>query len=95
MKPKKPESLTTQEARLIQQLRENPKMMERVQSILNLADNADGPLKTADQIEEALVEEMRRLGNDTLHHWANKAEERVAKEFREEHPQARSRKKKD
>lgn len=94
MKPKKPESLTAQEEHLIQQLRQNPRMMERVQTILNLADNADGPLKTADEIEEILVEEMRRLGNDTLHHWASKAEERVAREFKEEHPPARSRKKK-
>jgi hypothetical protein len=94
MKPKKQESLTAQEAHLIQQLRQNPKMMARMQTILDLADNADGPLKTADEIEEVLVEEMRRLGNETLHHWASKAEERVAKTFREEHPQARSRKKK-
>jgi hypothetical protein len=37
-----------QEIRIIEQLRQHPEMMARFQSILELTDNPDGPLKTAD-----------------------------------------------
>ena len=39
--------LTQAEIRLIGQLREHPQMMVRVQSLLEIARNAEGPLKTA------------------------------------------------
>lgn len=39
--------------------------MERVQKILQIAQS-ERPLKTADEIEEILIEQMRRLGNATM-----------------------------
>jgi len=85
---------TQQEAQLIGQLREHPEMMIRVQSILDIARNAEGPLKSADEVEELLIEEMRRLGNVTLRQWAIQAEERVSNELKSQDPTVRSRKKK-
>lgn len=86
--------LTPSETRLIEQLREHPQMMVRVQSILEIAANAEGPLKTADEVEELLIEEMRRLGNVTLSQWASQAEERVSIELKRQDSTVRSRKKK-
>ena len=83
-----------QEIQLIEQLREHPEIMVRVQSILEIAHNQEGPLKTADQVEELLIEEMRRLGSVTLQHWAKQAEERVSVELQSQDPTVRSRKKK-
>jgi hypothetical protein len=96
MKKQKTEapSLTQAETRLIEQLREHPQMMVRVQSILEIAGNAEGPLKTADEVEELLIEEMRRLGNVTLSQWASQAEERVSTELKSQDSTVRSRKKK-
>ena len=54
----------------------------------------DFPLKTADQIEDLLVHEMRRLGNATMREWATGAEERVSTELAKEDPTVLSRKKK-
>ncbi len=85
--------LTQAETQLIQQLREHPQMMVRVQSILEIARNAEGPLKTADEVEGLVIEEMRRLGNVTLRQWAIQAEERVSTELRSQDPTVRSRKK--
>jgi len=95
MKKKKSagQNLSEREVRLIQQLRERPAMMERVQSILEIADNAEGPLKTADEVEGLLIEEMRRLGNSTMKHWATQAEERIGSELQEQDPTVLSRKK--
>jgi hypothetical protein len=82
------------EIQLIEQLRQHPEMMLRVQSILELAHHAEDPLKTADQVEELLIQEMRQLGRATLHHWAARAEERVSAELKEQDPTVVSRKKK-
>jgi hypothetical protein len=86
--------LTDQEIRLLELLRQQPEMAARFESILNLASNAEGPLKTADEVEALLVEEVRRLGHATMSQWAVRAEERVSQELKEQEPALRSRKKK-
>jgi len=96
MKKQKSDSnqFTQQEVRLIEELRKHPQMMDRVQSIMAIAGNAEGPLKTADEVEELLIQEMRQLGNVTLSQWAIRAEERVSTELKSQDPTVRSRKKK-
>jgi hypothetical protein len=86
--------LSAGEQRLIEQLRMRPLMMERVQSIVELASSVDGPLKTADEVEGLLVEALRRLGNTTMNQWAAGAEERVSDELKRGDATVRSRKKK-
>jgi hypothetical protein len=93
-KPVSSEPLSPKEARLIELLREQPQMMERFQSIVALANAAEGPLKTADEVEDLLIEEVRKLGNATMREWASKAEERVTSELKAQDPTIRSRKKK-
>jgi hypothetical protein len=51
-------------------------------------------LKTADQVEELLIQEMRRLGNVSMQQWATRAEERVSREVKGQDATVRSRKKK-
>lgn len=78
----------------MEQLRQHPQMMDRIQSIMAIAGNAEGPLKTADEVEELLIQEMRQLGNVTLSQWAIRAEEHVSTELKSQDPTVRSRKKK-
>jgi hypothetical protein len=68
--------LSPAEVQLIQQLREHPEMLERLRSILDLTRNADVPLKTADEVEELLIQELRRLGHTSMTQWAQQAEAR-------------------
>ncbi len=86
--------LSQEEMDLIEQLRRKPQIMERVQEILQIANASDGPLKTADQMEELLIEEMRRLGNATMTAWATQAQQRVGEELQAEDPAVLKRKKK-
>lgn len=88
------QELTAQEARLVEQLRKRPEMMARVQSILELACDEEGPIRTADEVEELLIEEIRRLGNATMNQWASHAEERVSNELKGQDSTVLSRKKK-
>lgn len=96
MKKKKrtPNEMSPQEIQLIERLRKLPEMMARVQSILEIAGNMEGPLKTADEVEERLIQEMRRLGQTTMSQWAIQAEERVSTELQSQNPTVLSRKKK-
>ena len=87
-------SVTEQESRLLDGLRKHPLILARVQSILEIAGSQDGPLKTADEVEELLIEEMRRLGNATMNEWATQAEERISTELKSQDHSLLSRKKK-
>ena len=50
-KASKVTNLNLDEAHLIEQLRQHPTIMARVQSILKIAQNEEGPLKNADEVE--------------------------------------------
>lgn len=86
--------LTPQETRLIQQLRQQPQMLARLQGILDLAHAADGPLKTADEVEALLIQELRQLGRTTMNQWAAQAEARVSAELQAQDATVRGLKKK-
>jgi hypothetical protein len=86
--------LTAQELEIIEQLRRHPEMMARFQSILEITGNTEGPLKTADEVEALLIEQMRRVGNAAMNQWAVQAEERVGTELKGKDPTLRARKKK-
>lgn len=68
-------------------------MMERVQSILEIASHEGGPWKRADEVEAMLIEEMRRLGHSTMSQWATSAEERVSTGLQNQEPTVLRRKK--
>jgi len=56
---------------------------------------ADGEkLLTADEVEERLVEEIRRLGSEVMGQWAENAETRVGQELEQRQPGVGIRKKK-
>jgi hypothetical protein len=69
-------------------------MLARLQSILELTRAADGPLQTADAVEELLIQELRQLGHTTMNQWATQAEARVCAELKGQDATVRSRKKK-
>ena len=87
-------ALSAQELQMIERLREHPDLMERFQSILEISANADGSVKSADEVEGLLIEEMRRLGNATMGDWAGSAEKRLADQLEQQDATARVRKKK-
>jgi hypothetical protein len=86
--------LTAQEAQLLQQLRQQPEMLVRLQSILDLAHAADGPLQTADEVEALLIQALRQLGRTTMQQWATQAEARVSAELQAQDATVRGLKKK-
>jgi hypothetical protein len=93
-KSRSAQPFTAQEAQLLEQLRQHPEIMARVHSILEIVRSEEGALKTADQVEELLIQEIRQLGQATMSQWAAQAEPRVSTELKDQDPTVRSRKKK-
>jgi len=89
-----PQGLSSQEIQFAEQLRSHPVIAARFQSILATVRNAEGPLKTFDEVEGLVVAEMRQLGKAAVCAWAVRAEERVGQELKAQDPTVRSRKKK-
>lgn len=85
---------SAREKRFIEKLRGRPQLMERFEAILELTQSEEGELRTADEVEELLVEEVRRLGHRAMEDWASGAEERVAGALKQSGPGVRLRKKK-
>ena len=72
--------------RLLERLNLRPELKSRLEAILELAESEGGELRTADEIEELLIEELRRLGNQTMQDWAAGARARMATEMKKKDP---------
>lgn len=63
-------SLSQEDKELLNQLNRRPALKNRVKSILSIAgDDGDGIVK-ADEAENRVIEEVRRMGNEVLTEWA-------------------------
>ena len=62
-------------------LKRHPELYERVGRLLEIVENADGDSLTADEVEERVVEEVRRIGHDALQGWARGKAGRLESEY--------------
>ena len=92
MQPKK--SRAESDRRLLDRLDRHPHLKERFAAILELAESEGSELRTADEIETLLVEEVRRLGAQTMTAWARRAHQRVVEEVQQKEPSSYCGKKK-
>ena len=59
-------------ADFLEKLKKHPRLQQRFNEILNIAENASGDLITADEAELKTIEEVRKLGREVIEEWANK-----------------------
>lgn len=67
--------------RLVEKLKSHPEVLERLERILQVVENDTGEALTADETEELLVLEMRRLGQEAMQEWAQGKEARLEAEY--------------
>lgn len=60
---------------------EFPKLKSRVEKILCIANNTDGTLTIADDVEDRVTEELQKLGNEVMQEWAEKESQKQSEEF--------------
>jgi hypothetical protein len=68
-------------SRLAARLAQYPELRARFEEILAVAENERGDANTADEAEERAVEQVRRLGQELMQTWAERKQERVAREY--------------
>jgi hypothetical protein len=61
---------------------------------LEITASAEGSIKRADEIEALLLEQMRRLGHESMESWAQRAEKALGEQLQAKDPSAKVRKKK-
>lgn len=54
-----------------ERLKKHPNLRKRFESILDIAENAHGDCVRADEAEEQVIKEVRKLGQETLQDWAD------------------------
>lgn len=70
---------------LTKRLNRHPKLRARIEGLLNVVENAAGDCTKADDAEQYVIEELRKMGSDALHCWAEHAVESSSRELREKH----------
>lgn len=62
---------------LEERLREHPHLYERISRLLEVVENTDGDVVKADEAEQRVLEELRKMGQEALQSWADRKQERV------------------
>jgi hypothetical protein len=67
--------------RLIRKLESHPEVLDRVERMMEVVENDTGEAITADEAEELLVQELRRMGHDALQGWARRKEVKLERDY--------------
>jgi hypothetical protein len=57
-------SLPPEEERLLARLKEHPQLRSRIERLVDLVEDTGENLRKADEAEQRVIEEMRRLGQE-------------------------------
>ena len=90
------DTLTADQRLLLKGLESHPKLMARFLSILSLAEepDSDGTIRSADEVESMLIEEVRKLGQEGMESWASKIDVLLGEQSKKEDPSVKLREKK-
>jgi hypothetical protein len=78
---------------LVRRLLQHPELHERVEELLRIVENADGDACTADETEEQIADQLRRLGQEAMQSWADRKLEKVENRYEESRSYKRREKK--
>lgn len=71
---------------LLTHLNQYPRLRERIETLLNIVNNVAGEWTKADVAEQAVIEELRKLGNAALQGWAEQAVQTAVETVRQQQP---------
>jgi hypothetical protein len=67
-------------------LNHHPRLRERMDTLLTVVENVAGDCTKADAAEQAVLEEVRKLGHEALQGWAERAVQKATETVRHEQP---------
>jgi len=62
--------MTDRKSNIEQRLNRHPQLKKRIEKLLELVENTDGDVQKANDAEQKVIEELRKMGNELLHDWA-------------------------
>ena len=73
--------MSEQKRSIEDRLKSRPDVLKRFESIINIIEDAGDDIRTANEAEERVIEELKVLGNEVLHDWAKGKESEKIREF--------------
>jgi hypothetical protein len=58
-------------------LQRHPELQAKVDALLDIVDNASGDALKADEAEQLVFEELRRMGQQAIQDWAERKQQRI------------------
>ncbi len=65
---------------LVERLNRHPEFRDKVEELLDIADNKSGDANKADDAEDLIWEELREMGQRIFQDWAQRKHDRVVEE---------------
>ncbi len=80
---------------LEKRLSAHPRLLERIEALLNVVENSAGDTEQADLAEQRVMEEVRQIGQQALSRWAEGQHQKQVELLRQKQPQFRKHLKKN
>lgn len=75
------QSASNRKRSLEERLNDLPEVRARFERMLDLIENAAGDVEKAAEAERRVIEELRQMGNEVLHGWAHRQQQKKEEEF--------------
>jgi hypothetical protein len=66
---------------LEERLKEHPELKAKIEAMLAIIENAGGDVAKAAEAERRIIEELRQMGNEVLHGWARRQQQKKEEEY--------------
>ena len=75
------ETVSSRKGSLEERLKDLPEVRARFEGMLDVIENAGGDVEKAAEAERRVIEELRQMGNEVLHGWARRQQQKKEEEF--------------
>jgi hypothetical protein len=66
---------------LEERLKEYPELLAKIERMVGIIENAGGDIEKAAEAERRIIEELRQMGNEVLHGWARRQQQKKEEEY--------------
>ena len=75
------EKSSRSEPSLEERLKEYPELKAKIETMVGIIENSGGDVEKAAEAERRIIEEMRQIGNEVLHDWARRQQQKKEDEY--------------
>jgi hypothetical protein len=75
--------MKNKELSLEERLKQHPQLHKRIESLVNIVEDADGDLEKANAAEERVIQELQQMGREAIEHRAKAKEQKLTDNYLE------------